>query len=382
MTSSLPATRRRAARPAEPTRNGLARAVATLVTAAALSVSIAACGSSHPSASSSKAATKEASSSSSGVAGHLDVGYFTGLIAEPETVIGSDKSLEADIGTTLKFVPITAGVTALAEMRGGSLNVVAGVGNPPVVAAIAEGTPIDVVWAQSFDADELIVPDSITSPQELAGKTLGDLEGSSEAFEVAGYLSTEHLTSKVHVVGFASEQAAATAYSAGKLDAVYVEGAPAQDLLAKGNHALTNAKTIATLGFPSLDVLAVSQSLVKDDPTTVQKYVCTELTATKDLLGPDRDTYFKDSAKLLGVPADQAVTATAQYLSYYIEPSDELHWLVGTKGVSDGPMLESYVKTASFVKSEGSITTLPSAATIASHIDPTFAEKALHGGCS
>ena len=229
------------------------------------------------------------------------MGYFTGLIAEPETVIGSTPSLANDVPAHIKWVPITAGVTALAEVSAGALDVVAGVGNPPTVAAISNGTNVDVVWDQSLDSDSLIVPKSITSPDQLIGKTIGDLEGSSEDYEVHGWLSSEHLTGKVTIVGFQSEQAAAAAWLAGKITAAYVQGVLEITLTEHGGVPLTNAKKIAALGYPGLNVLAVTHKLVVSDPSLVQAYVCTELKATNDLLGPDQDTYFRASAGLLGV---------------------------------------------------------------------------------
>lgn len=346
---------------------------AVLITVA-VALGAAACGSSSKSGDPSGAGGK----SSAGTKSSLSVGYFTGLVAEPETVIGSVHSLQTQVGATIKWVPITAGATALAEMRAGAFDLVAGVGNPPTVAAIANGTPIDVIWAQSFDADGLMVPRSITSPSQLAGKTVGDLEGSSEDYELRGWLTVEHLTGKVNVLGFASEQAATAAYLAGKISGAYVEGALEDTLESKGAHALTNAKAIANLGYPSLDVLVATQSDIRTAPTTVQKYVCTELQATKDLLGPDDKTYFSDSAKLLGVPADQAVSATSAYLPYYIPVSQELHWL---SGGASSPILSSYEKTATFDKQQGRIPSVPSDATLAAHIDPTFAENALAGKC-
>jgi taurine transport system substrate-binding protein len=359
--------------------------VLALVAASGLLTALTGCGSSSGSTSSadpSNAAATSSGGSSSGSGGtksSLSVGYFTGLVAEPETVIGSVPSLAAQTGAKIKWVPITAGATALAEMRAGAFDLVAGVGNPPTVAAIANGTPIDIIWAQSFDADGLLVPSSITTPQQLAGKTVGDLEGSSEDYELRGWLTVEHLTSKVNVLGFASEQAAAAAYLAGKISGAYVEGALEQQLESKGAHALTNAKAIANLGYPSLDVLVATQSDIDSAPATVQKYVCAEVAATKDLFGPDNATYFKDSANLLGVPASQAVSATSAYLPYYIPVSQELHWL---SGGANSPILSSYEKTASFDKQQGRIPTIPSDATLAAHIDSTFAANALAGKCS
>ena len=286
----------------------------------------------------------------------LTVGYFTGLIAEPETVIGSTPSLAADVPAHIKWVPITAGVTALAEVSAGALDIVAGVGNPPTVAAIANGTNVDVIW---------------------------DLEGSSEDYEVHGWLSAEHLAGKVTVVGFQSEQAAAAAWLAGKVTAAYVEGALELNLVAHGGVPLTNAKKIADLGYPGLDVLAVTHKLIVSDPALVQAYVCTELTATNDLFGPDQDAYFRSSAGLLGVAPGQAVAATKQYLSYYFLPNQEKAELEGANGSTlSSPTVQAYIKTATFDKAQGRITSVPSAATLASHVDPTFALNAVAGHCS
>jgi taurine transport system substrate-binding protein len=313
----------------------------------------------------------------------LNVGYFTGLIAEPETVIGSTPSLAATVPAALHWVPITAGVTALAEMAAGGLDVVAGVGNPPTVASIANGVPLDVVWAQSLDSDSLVVHSNVKSPQALAGKTVGDLEGSSEDYEVRGWLSTNHLTSSVQVIGFESEQAIAAAWLAGKIDAGYVTGTPELTLVAHGGHPLTNAKKIAAIGYPGLNVLAVSDSLVKNDPSLVQKYVCAEAAATNDLFSKKQNSYFKRSAALLGVAANQAVAATKEYLAYYITPAQEKHWLVGANGTAlTSPTVVAYTRTADFDLAQGRITSVPSPATLASHVIARFALYAAAGHCS
>ena len=61
------------------------------------------------------------------------------------------------------------------------------------------------------------MPKSITKPSQLAGKSVGVLVGSSEDYELQGWLGLQHLTSSVKVVGFASEQAAAAAYLGGSV---------------------------------------------------------------------------------------------------------------------------------------------------------------------
>ena len=222
-------------------------------------------------------------------------------------------------------MPFDAGVTAIAEMRSGSLQAISGVGNPPVVGAIGTGTGVDVVIAQSFDADALIVPKSITSGSQLAGKSVGVLVGSSEDYELRGWLGLQHLTGSVKVVGFASEQAAAAAYLAGSVAAAYVQAGPEAQLTQHGGHPLVDAEQIAKLGIPGLNVVAVSQNIVKSDPALVQNYVCAEVQATRLLTGAQATKYLTQSAKVQGVPGSLIIPATRSYP--FIPLSQQLHWL-------------------------------------------------------
>src|SRR5207247_1639290 len=81
-------------------------------------------------------------------------------------------------------------------------------------------------------------------------------------------------------------------------------------LAARGYHPLVNAKQIAQLGVPGLDVIAVASSVVKSDPELVQRYVCAELQGSRDMTGPHAARYLAASAGVQGVPGDQIVAAT------------------------------------------------------------------------
>ncbi|MGP8206206.1 MAG: hypothetical protein ACLQVK_09145 [Acidimicrobiales bacterium] len=97
----------------------------------------------------------------------------------------------------------------------------------------------------------------------------------------------------------------------------------------------------------------------------------------------DQDAYLRASAGLLGVAPGQAVAATKQYLSYYFLPSQEKADLEGANGSTlTSPTVQAYIKTATFDKAQGRITSVPSAATLASHVGPTFALDAVAGHCS
>src|SRR4051812_48665775 len=193
--------------------------------------------------------------SSGGSAPRFTVAYGQGNVASADSIIQTQPAISKRIKAKLKFVPFNAGVTAIAELRSGSLQAISGVGNPPVVGAIGTGTDVVVVIAQSFDADALIVPANVTSGAQLAGRSVGVLVGSSEDFELRGWLKLQGLTNSVKVVGFASEQAVAAAYLAGSVQGGYVQAGPEAQLVAKGGHSLIDAQQIAQLGIPGLNVV-------------------------------------------------------------------------------------------------------------------------------
>jgi NitT/TauT family transport system substrate-binding protein len=307
------------------------------------------------------------------------IAYGQGTVANSDSIIASEPTLANTIPAHLHFVPFDAGVTAIAEMRSGSLQAISGVGNPPVVGAIGTHTNVDVVIAQSFDADALIVPQQIDTPAQLAGKSVGVLVGSSEDYELRGWLALEHLTSSVKVIGFASEQAAAAAYLGGSVNAAYVQAGPEAQLTATGGHPLVDAEQIAKLGVPGLNVVAVAQNVIKSDPALVQKYVCAEVQATRQFTGPQAATYLTQSAKVQGVPSNLIVSATKAYP--FIPLSQQLYWLGSAPGDTSSPIVKAYVQTGQFLVGQGRLPSAPSAAVIAAHVDPTFVKKALAGDC-
>jgi taurine transport system substrate-binding protein len=304
-----------------------------------------------------------------------------GTVASPDSIIESQASLSKLIPAHLHYVPFDAGVTAIAEMESGSVQAISGVGNPPATEAIGKNAGVSVVMGWGFDDDQLLVPSSISSPSQLAGKSVGVLVGSSEDYELLGYLALEHLTGKVKVVPFSSEPAAGAAAVSGAIDAAYVYGAPAAELIShKGFHSLVNAEQIAKLGIPGLNVIAVATSVIKSDPKLVQAYVCAELQGSRDMTGPHAARYLVGTAAVQGASGSQIVAATRDYP--FISPSEQLHWLGSKPDDTSSPIVQAYVQTGKFLVAQGRLTSAPTAAQIAPHIDISFVQKALAGGCA
>ena len=321
------------------------------------------------------------SSSGSAKLPTFTISVSQGTVASPDSIIESQSSLSKLIPAHLHYVPFDAGVTAIAEMESGSVQAISGVGNPPTTEAIGKNAAVTVVMGWGFDDDQLLVPASVSSPAQLSGKSIGVLVGSSEDYELLGYLALEHLTGKVKVVPFASEPAAGAAALSGAVDAAYVYGAPATDLISqKGFHSLINAEQIAKLGIPGLDVIAVATRVVKSDPKLVQDYVCAELQGSRDMTGPDAARYLAATAAVQGASGSQIVAATKGYP--FISPSQQLYWLGSVPNDANSRIVQAYVQTGRFLVAQGRLTAAPSAAQIAPHIDSSFVQKALAGGCA
>jgi ABC-type taurine transport system substrate-binding protein len=316
---------------------------------------------------------------SSGALPSFTISVSQGSVASPDSIIESQPSLAKLIPARLHYVPFEAGVTAIAEMKSGSVQAISGVGNPPATEAIGDGTGVTVVMGWGFDDDQLIVPASVTSPAQLAGKSVGVLVGSSEDYELLGYLALEHLTGKVKVVPFSDEASAGAAAQSGAVDAAYVYGVPAAALIAKGYHSLVNAEQIAKLGVPGLDVIAVASNLITSNPALVQGYVCAELRGSRDMTGPDAATYLDASSKAQGVPGNEIVAATKGYP--FIPPGQQLYWLGSTSHDPGSRIVQAYVQTGQFLVAQGRLAKAPSATQIAAHVDITFIKKALAGDC-
>ena len=129
-------------------------------------------------------------------------------------------------------------------------------------------------------------------------------------------------------------------------------------------------------------MIAVATSVINSDPALVQDYVCAELQGSRDMTGPQAAKYLTATAKVQGIPAAQAATIVAATKGYpFILPSQQLYWLGSTLHDPTSRIVKAYQLTAKFLVSQGRLTSVPSAAQIAAHIDITFIKKALSGGC-
>ena len=140
------------------------------------------------------------------------------------------------------------------------------------------------------------------------------------------------------------------------------------------------AEEIAQLGYPSLNVLAVTDEFASKNKKVVQQVVCQVMRAQTIATSDQADTYITRAAKTVGAPGDQAVAATK--VMPFVPADEELSWFHDGNGdVAQGKIAKSYALTAQFLKDQGRVTTVPTSEQIASHIDASYVEQALKDGC-
>jgi sulfonate transport system substrate-binding protein len=223
------------------------RAVFAVAGAAAV-LAAAACSSSG--SGSSASGSSSPSSSSSGATGTVNVSSVTLTIGDQKGT-GAEALLQAaglinKLPFKVKWVDFTSGPPMVQAMGSGSVDI-GGVGDAPPAFAAAGGSKIKIVGARITPsaAGAVVVPkgSSITSIQQLKGKTIAAPEGTTADYHLLTVLAAAGLTKKEVTVDNLQPADALSAFSSGKVDAwdtwsPYIEEATVQDggkVLASGS---------------------------------------------------------------------------------------------------------------------------------------------------
>jgi ABC-type nitrate/sulfonate/bicarbonate transport system substrate-binding protein len=297
-----------------------------------------------------------------------------------EAVIATQPDLLKMIPGEVKWLPISSGPAALAGMKGGAYNIVNGVGNPPVTTAIANGVNLKVVWAQFYDSGGIVIDASLAGPAEMAGKTFGTLQGSSEDFAFNGWLVSKGLADKVKLVGL-ERQAMVAAFKTKAIAGGLNSEPGMSEMVGSGGKLIASTREIGALGYPALDVVSVDAEFATQHPDVVQGYVCAQYGAYKLMTGPQKDEVFRKAAAFVGADPDQAVKVGTAWPIW--KPEDELTERgLGAPGhVAESEVAKAYLNIGAWLKAQGRLENPPSMEVIVAHIDTQYAQKALAGGC-
>lgn len=297
-----------------------------------------------------------------------------------DAVIATQPALLKLVPAKIRWLPITSGPAALAGLKAGSYNIINGIGNPPITAAIAKNIDFKVVWAMFYDNAGIVMQPSLTSPAQMAGKTFGTLQGASEDFAFYGWLKSKGLIGKVRLVGL-ERQAMVAAYKTGAISGGVNSEPELSEMLAAGGQLVATVGEIGKLGYPALDVVAVGSDYAAAHPAVIQGYVCALYGAWKLMKGPSKEDVLRKASGFVGADPATGIKVGEQWPIW--DPKDELTERgLGAPGhIADSQVAQAYYHTGQWLKQQGKIDNPPSMQAIVSRIDISYAQKALSGGC-
>ena len=252
-------------------------AAAGLLAAAAVS----ACSSSSKTASSSatsagSSATTGGTSSSGSSNTTVVIGYENNGAVDPTQATQSLGYWQKYIKAKIKTVYFSSGPAALTALGSGSVDIMTGIGNPPVASALATHVPLAVVWDEedSLTDQALVVRGSshISSVAQLKGQTVATVVGSTSSYALTGVLQQAGLSSTAVKVLNLTPQAIETAWKTGQINAAYIWYPVLGALLSSGGVEIANDKSVLS-SYPINNLSVVNKSWAAQHTQLVDEFI-------------------------------------------------------------------------------------------------------------
>ncbi|MDA8050687.1 MAG: ABC transporter substrate-binding protein [Rhodospirillales bacterium] len=278
---------------------------------------------------------------------------------------------------SLKF--FDSGPAAMSALASNSLQFMCGLGVPPFVAAISQGVPLAIIFNQeryTTDAGLVARPGSgISSIADLKGRKIAIVVGSQSSFELATFLAEANVPyESVRQINMSPPEMR-VAWATKSIDAAIVWD-PVFDAL-RGMGA-TVLKTDADLprDASSYNVCIADTHWVRSHAVLAADFV-RALDAGVTYTKEHPDEALKIMAVQAGVTLPVAKTELAGYEIFSAKDQLTPNVLGSGDSVAHSATTLTLANTAKVLLKIGRITKAP--ANPAAAVDPTFAEKVVHG---
>ena len=271
--------------------------------------------------------------------------YVTSPLNVP-SIIERDQGIFADVfgdmGISVEYAEITSGADQTQALASGDVQILYAVGSSSVILSAANGADIKVVdmYSRSPGAFCLYTKDeTLTTPESLAGKTIGGPVGTNLHELLAAYLATAGMTiDDVNYVNMSIPDAMA-GLEGGSLDVAMIAGATAYQAEQSGYHLIADGE-----GLIDADIaVAVTGEFYEEHPEIIEKLVEAQETIA-DFMENNHD----ETMEIVANALDLDVTAVEDMYGDYdfsIEVTDKDR--------------EGFQKTADFMLEAGMIENEP-----------------------
>jgi taurine ABC transporter substrate-binding protein len=308
----------------------------------------------------------------------VNIGYENNG-ADPEMVAIAENFFSTYMHAKVNLQYFASGPASLAALASGSLQFMTGIGNPPVVSAIAKGVPLQVIWAQErYTTDEGLVVrkgSAIKSLRDLKGQQVAIVLGSTSPFELDTELKDLGIPASSVTLDNMTPAAMVSAWQRHEINAAYVWDPAFDKMLAMGGQALMYDQTVFRQA-PIFNLAVVNSTWAKSHASLVDGFIRAEQAGYAFYLShPARA--LADMAKEAGI---SVALSKAELKGYYLyDVQRELSPLgLGTgSGVANSLVTRSLTSAAAYLYQNHTIQTIPK--DMARFVNPTYCQ-AVAGG--
>ncbi len=271
----------------------------------------------------------------------------------------------------------TSGTEVINAMASGSIDISLN-GSSPTAAGFSRGVDLQVIYVYDNinDAEALVVDDSVTSPQDLKGKTIAAPFGSTTHFHMMFALEQFNIsTGDLEVIDMSPPDMVA-AWERGDINGGFVWDPALGRMKEKGRVLLTSGD-LSNWGKATFDAMVARKGFTEENPDFACQWVKMVSSADADYRA-NPGAYGSGTDNAMGIAdavsgnADQVGGVLALYDYPTLEEQVSATWLGG--GVQNALMAAS-----EFLVSQGKLDSVLD--DYSGSATPEFAQMVLDGGC-
>jgi taurine ABC transporter substrate-binding protein len=268
----------------------------------------------------------------------------------------------------------SSGPAAAAALTSGSLQFMTGLGNPPAAAAISQGVPLQVVWAQElYTTDEGLVVrkgSGIQSLQDLVHKQIALVVGSTSPFEVATAMQNAGIPDSAITFVNMSPPAMVAAWERGQIDAAYVWDPAFDTMLQNGGQAIMYDQNVERQA-PIFNLSVVNSNWAKTHKTLVNEFVEAQQAGVAYYESHPQKA-LQDMAKEAGISVALAKTEIEGFKLYNVQDQLGADGLGTGSGVAKSLVTVSLASAAHYLQRIHQVSSAPQDMT--QFVDPSYAQ--------
>ncbi|MCY0908446.1 MAG: ABC transporter substrate-binding protein [Sulfobacillus thermotolerans] len=323
-------------------------------------------------------ASSSASNVPSGQLPTVVIGYENNG-ADPEMVAIARNYFSKYMHAHVELRFFSSGPASLTALGSGDMQFMTGIGNPPAVSAIAQGVPLQVIWAQElYTKDEGLVVrkgSGIHSLKDLQGKTVALVVGSTSPFELDTALKLNHLPISSVQFNNMSPPAMVAAWERHQINAAYVWDPAFGEMLSHGGQVLMYDQNVEQHA-PIFNLAVVNSQWAKTHKALVEGFVRAEQ-AGYSYYRSHPNSAIKEMATEAGISVSLANSELNGYKLYDINMQLTSQGLGSGTGVASSLVTKSLTASAKYLQSIHTLSSIPS--NMGQFVNPEYAAAVENG---